>query len=72
VEGGAAGSGLEGRDECRAADDGASESWGPSSIVCTGISVLFIPGIPVGEGVGRLEPLKGACSSEVMRVYRVP
>jgi len=43
VEGGAAGSGLEGRDECRAADGGASESWGPSSIVCTGISVLFIP-----------------------------
>jgi hypothetical protein len=44
VEGGAAGSGLEGRGECRAADGGASESWGPSSIVCTGTSVLWKKG----------------------------
>ena len=72
MDGGAAGSGLEGRDECRAAGGGASGSGGPSSIVCTGTSVLFIPCIPVREGIGRLGPLKGARSSENMRVYKVP
>jgi hypothetical protein len=72
VGGGAAGSGLEDRDECRAADGGASGSRSPSSTVCASTSVFSTPCTSVREGVGKLGPLEGARSSEIMMLNRVP